>query len=88
MEQKSVPLFKYDPNDLFRFIVRYKRACDGNSPTYRDIMTACGLKSTSHVNYYLKRLERHGRIRLLTDKSARSIVVVGGTWVAPAHGLE
>jgi len=86
MEQKSE--CSRHPNDLLQFIVRYKRACDGNSPTYRDIMRACRLSSVSVVHYHLRTLARQGRIRLLDDGSARSIVVVGGTWLAPAEAQQ
>lgn len=83
MEQKSEPKNKYDLDSLYRYIVRYKRARDGNSPTYRDIMSACRYSSPSMVRLYLKKLERGGFIRLLPSGGARSIVVVGGEWFPP-----
>lgn len=85
MEHPSVPHSKYDLNKLFQYIVRYKLAFDGNSPTYDDIMRECRLSSKSLVQRHLKRLARQGRIRLPANGSARSIVVVGGTWVAPTQ---
>lgn len=66
--------------DVYLFVVRYKRQHDGNSPSVREIGRACHLPSTSHVHYYLVRLEVEGRIRML---GTRSIEVVGGRWTSP-----
>lgn len=86
MEQKSE--LKHHPYELLKFIVRYKRACDGNSPTYRDIMRGCRLASSSMVHRYLRKLAHQGHIRLVGNRRSRSIVVVGGTWVAPAEAQQ
>jgi len=51
-------------------------------PTIRDIVTGCGLSSTSVVNYNLKILEREGYIRRHPEVS-RGIVVSSGS---PAMG--
>ncbi len=51
-------------------------------PTIRDIVTGCGLSSTSVVNYNLKILEREGYIRRHPEVS-RGIVVPSGS---PAMG--
>lgn len=88
MEHPSVPHSKYDLNKLYQFIVRYKVACDGNSPTYNDIMRACRISSKSLVQRRLKRLAVEGRIRLSSEGTARSIVVVGGTWIAPTQASK
>ena len=85
MEQTSAPARHPNRLGVFQFIVRYKRACDGNSPTYREIMRACRLASLSGVHYHLNKLERQGRIRRVPRRRACSIVVVGGTWVAPTQ---
>ena len=47
-------------------------------PTIRDIVTGCGLSSTSVVNYNLKILEREGYIRRHPEVS-RGIVVSSGS---------
>ena len=39
-----------------------ERMCDGIPPTVREICDACGIKSTSTVHAYLKRLEDEGYI--------------------------
>lgn len=64
---------------IFEFIVDYKRAHDGNSPTSREIVEGAGISSTSVVHYHLGALEREGKIRL-GDSKSRRIEVVGGEW--------
>ncbi len=76
---------RHDLEDMFRFIVAFKRAHDGNSPTLREIGAACGIPTTSVTAYNLQRLESMGRIHLGQDKSsARRIHVVGGVWTWPS----
>lgn len=65
---------------VYRYIVQYKRDHDGNSPSYRQIMDACDVSSTSQVSLTIDLLRRQGRIRLLENGTARSIAVVGGKW--------
>jgi SOS-response transcriptional repressor LexA len=69
---------------VFDFIVAYKREHDGNSPTIREIMLACGISSTSMVVFYLNKLERRGIIRrpepVFGARYANGIEVVGGKW--------
>jgi SOS-response transcriptional repressor LexA len=64
---------------IFKFIVRHKKAHDGNSPSSREIMKECGISSTSVVHYHLAVMEREGTIRLWKGKT-RLIEVVGGDW--------
>lgn len=64
---------------LFNYIVAYKRAHDGNSPTLRQMMRGIGVNSTSVVHSHLRGLERAGLIRRVKD-CPRSIQVVGGQW--------
>jgi repressor LexA len=45
------------------------------APTVEEIRAGCGLKSKSHVYYYIKQLVIRGEIRIDPGK-ARSIVVV------------
>lgn len=75
------PRKHYDPMDTFRFIVDYKRTHEGNRPTIREIMHACGHLSTSTVYAHLLKLERQGRIVLpKVFGTTRYIAVVGGQW--------
>jgi repressor LexA len=54
-----------------RFIER-----DDMPPTYRQLMEATGLRSTSNVSHWLDKLEDEGRIRR-TPGRARTIRLVG-----------
>lgn len=74
----------YSLDDIFNFIVTYKRAHDGNSPTVRQIMESCDISSTSVVAYNLARLVVDGRIRITGNRVTRSIEVVGGRWTMGA----
>jgi len=65
-------------DEVYRFVVQYKQAHDGNSPSLQEIGRACGIRSTSHVYLYLVRLADAGRIKLA---GTRSIEVIGGRWV-------
>ena len=68
---------------VYEFLVAFKIEHDGNTPTRREIMEACGITSTSVVNYYLDRLERKGLIEQPRNGASRMIVVTGGCWQAP-----
>jgi len=72
--------------EIMRYIICYKAAHDGNSPTIREICDECGVSSTSVAAYNLEKLERAGKI-VLAGGGARGIQVVGGRWVAP-EGVE
>lgn len=73
---------RHKPDEIYAYIIRYKLSHDGNSPSYRQIVDACDLSSTSVVSDHLDVLRRQGRIRLLNEKNstARCIAVVGGRW--------
>lgn len=60
------------------FIIRYKVENDGNSPNMREIGEAIGVKSTSLIDYYLRRLEEAGCIRERQLWRSRQIQLVGG----------
>lgn len=71
----------YSLDAIFDYIVAYKSAHDGNSPTVRQITAQCGISSTSVTAYNLGRLAADGRIRIGdTWGATRSIEVVGGKW--------
>jgi SOS-response transcriptional repressor LexA len=67
---------------IFNYLIRYKKAHDGNSPTNRQIAAACHV-SPSTVAHHLGRLERANRIRLSEDEY-RNIEIVGAAWLPPA----
>lgn len=69
-------------NDLFNYIVRYKTAHDGNSPTIRHLAAEFDV-STSVIAYQLSRLVAQGRIRR-AGGVACAIEVVGGQWTYAA----
>lgn len=65
---------------MLRYIVGYKAAHDGNSPTARQIMRGVGITSLSVVSYNLRVLEECGHVRRPFGKAA-AIEVAGGRWV-------
>jgi hypothetical protein len=67
-------------NLVFEFIVNYKKKHDGNSPKLRLIQRECGISSTSVLDLYLDRLEKHGKIERTGEIGSRQIEVVGGEW--------
>lgn len=69
-------------DEMFDFIVSYKRKHDGNSPTIRILAKELGYSSTSLVFDRLSKLEDAGKIRVGGGK-ARSIEVIGGEYVSP-----
>lgn len=64
---------------IFAFIVNYKREHDGLSPTTREIADACFLHEST-ARYHLMQLALKGRIRLV---ERRGIEVIGGAWEPP-----
>lgn len=70
----------HDLDEIFRAIVAYKREHDGNSPSVQELADLCGISSKSVMVYNLRRLERAGRVRLVSARRSRSIEVVGGGW--------
>lgn len=64
---------------MLSYIIDYKRAHNGNSPSYREIGNACSISSTSEVKRILSLLEK-ARLIKVSWKSRRSIEVVGGRW--------
>ena len=70
---------RYDYDAIFDYIVAYKRANDGNSPTIRTLQDRFEVSSTSVVAYILKKLEKNGKITL-NNNTGQLINVVGGRW--------
>ncbi len=67
---------------VYRFIVYYKRAHDGNSPTIREIQAGVGLRTSSGVHLHLRHLVHAGLITM-GHFETRSICVVGAEWRPP-----
>ena len=65
---------------ILQFIIGFKRANDGNSPTLREISGACDVASTSVVRYHLGKLQRRGLIQMPKHGQCRMISVIGGRW--------
>lgn len=69
---------------VYNFIIEYKVAHDGNSPTMRMIMAKFPtvVPSTSMAQWILRRLQAEGLIYRARGVS-RSIEVIGGRWLPP-----
>lgn len=68
-----------------RLIFEYISDClekNGYAPTVRDICSALGIKSTSSVHDYLRRLETKGYIKKSSGKS-RALSIESGTGMEP-----
>ena len=66
----------YDYDKVFKFIIEYKQANDGLSPTIRKIMSQLDIKSTSTTARILNTLASEGRI----TRTNQGIKVTGGEW--------
>ena len=77
---------RYDVEHVFAFIVGFKSQNDRVSPTIREIQTACGISSTSVTTWLLEKLEAAGKVKVLREMGARSIMVVGGHWDIAGKG--
>lgn len=69
---------KHDRKKVLEYIITYKREHDGNSPTLREMMTACRVTSTSNMSYILADLQKSGQI--IVNPGSRGIEVIGGRW--------
>jgi hypothetical protein len=65
---------------VFRYVVEFKRAHDGISPTVREIAVGVGIGSTT-VAHHLRVLQRARRIRAMGFGFSRGMIVPGGRWV-------
>ncbi len=70
---------------LLLFIIAYKEANQGATPTLRQMMRAVGIPSTSNVAYNLERLNKGGFIerRGGGGGGALDIRIPGAQWVGP-----
>ena len=62
--------------EIFSFIVEYKQAHDGNSPTYTEIVENTSINSTNTAWYYVQKLLKVG---LMTMKDGK-LCLAGGNW--------
>jgi SOS-response transcriptional repressor LexA len=69
---------KHDRKKVLEYIISYKIAHDGNSPSLRQMMAACRVTSTSNMSYILADLEKTGQI--VVNPGSRGIEVIGGRW--------
>ena len=76
---------RHNPDRMFDFIVGFKRAHDGLSPTLREIGDGCGIPSVATVRNVLMGLVSR-RLIVMEGGIARGIRVRGGRWVAPGEG--
>ena len=67
-------------NRVYQYIIAYKTANDGASPTFREIGAHIGVKSTSMVTFYLGKLQKAGLIQL-TNYRTGHIRLMGGRYV-------
>ena len=79
MRKNPITSPRYD--QIYNFIVRFKIAHNGNSPTIRQIGDEIGVVSTSQVSHYLNQMVRLGKIE--RDGKFRMISIPGGQWFAP-----
>lgn len=69
---------------VFDFIVNYKRASCGDSPTRREIAAGVGLASVSTVNLHLENLVAAGLVDV-SVRRPRCIRVENSAWI---YGVE
>jgi predicted MarR family transcription regulator len=63
---------------ILKYVIDYKVANNGRSPSHREISMATGISSISVVNYNLHKLDNQGRINY--GKGTRNISVAGAEW--------
>lgn len=69
---------------VYQFILNYKKTHDGNSPSIAEIGAHCEVNSTSTIRFYLKGLETLGVIKCDPNGKSRMISIVGGKYTPPA----
>lgn len=68
---------------VLEFVVAYKTAHDGVSPTVREIGHELAMVHSA-VFYHLRKLEERGLVRFIGIEKSRGIMVTGGRWVGPS----
>ena len=67
--------------EIFKFIIRFKRTHNGNSPSIREIAEGTHISSKSHAHYILRKLEEAGYLKMGNDQTSRGIQIPGTEWV-------
>lgn len=70
-------------DNIYNYIVTYKRKHNGVSPTIAQIAAHINKKSSSFVHYRLQEMSNDGRIEYHHKPTSRGIVVSNSTWHAP-----
>ena len=74
---------------MLAYIVAYKAATQGHSPTIREMMAPLGITSTSALRYSLNKLAERGYIELVRDGGKTlDIRIPGAQWVGPEEATE
>lgn len=61
-------------SEILKFVIEYKRAHNGNSPSYSEIMDFCGITSKSYIKLLLEKID------VIKFNGTRSIEVLGSEW--------
>lgn len=72
--------------DVLTFVVKFKTAHCGDSPSLEEIAAGVGVASKSTVLVHLAALERHGLITRAGGRDARRIGIPGAVWTPPQLG--
>jgi len=76
-------------DDIFEFLVSFKRVNGGNSPSLRQICEGCGIASVSTAHYALRDLEAAGRIMIDTKIGGRPFIrIIGEHWEYEGEEVE
>jgi SOS-response transcriptional repressor LexA len=70
----------FSRDDIFDFIVKYKKEHGGLSPSLKNIAEAIGIASVSTVNASLEVLRKQGRIYFDEEIEIRNIRIPGENW--------
>ncbi len=70
--------------EIYDFIVQYKRDHDGLAPTLNEIAGGCHL-SKAGVKYHMPYMELRGMIRIV---GRRGIEIIGGSWFPPEDDAD
>lgn len=78
-ERENMRHSRHSDQSILDYIIAYKQANDGNSPTVREIAMAFAA-STSVIGYHLRRMRLSGEIYTTSYGMSRNLCVTGGRW--------